>query len=1165
MSCGLMCAMAVFGAIGVICAVPALGSERQIVKLSEVQMMLRPQGALIITSDEEMRTLEAGPNFKVKAFDGRLEDIAKGLEGYDGALINVAYDFFFGLNKRELFPTSPQCVRTFKALHDTARKHGVGFGASVLSPLDLGPAYYREKGRGGQTHQFQEGELKPDGSYSIPLRAQRQWFHNKGPVKLRINSVRAFAFSEEKIGNTSYYAVDPSGILDISESARIAVDETTEAKGPGGYITVQGVVSGLATSAGKRNRVLAIVVYDVEEMDYFSPDVLPFLTGMLDAHKAAGIAYDSFYSDEMHIQFDWDLGGAHFGPTEINTRYITPGLVTEYARLHGEKYQDFEKYLVYFAFAQHGFLGGEGEPEMAQHVFGPKAEDIYATWKFRRDYYRLLTDTVVDLFIRAKKHGEKIFDRKRIWTRAHATWQESPTCDHVDAAWKPAGAPLSRYDYTPAYEWSSSIRENVSACYDYFRWGDFLTGMGNDHPEGGYIDRNYNGAALGASFGIFNDVPYGYWAHWGAPSPVSQRVQDVAAAYGLAGQMWNCGYPQDWEHRKTPVLALYPLDLNSVEERYGSWMVQYGYCDYLTEEKFAELAKPLPNGRFKVKDREYTTLVALYEPMIQRKTMTKLCKIAECGGNIIWTGLPPAIYTDTGKSALSDWRKLFGIASVQDPWNGLNAENASVTFAGALKSVPSFRVPTHLLVDRVYPAQPSGEGEASGAVVVDGRSLTIATALRTDKGGRLVYFGGRPRDDQSGSTPDAPRTLFNLLRAIGAYSADGPGWAELASNTGDLLVCEFPNGAVSVARHYYKVQEDWGGGFFRPEGEKFDESGLPPSRLDISERGLGPYRVNYTGERCVTFRVSKGALVGFAGALTQGMEINQRKYRFADVPVNITFAPLPEKQLGNGIRQAWFLNVSHAGGSGELVVRLPFETPDGLQWVADPKQNGRGTPTSAAAIHRPGETELRVPPEMQGVTLYVFAEDNERSRPFTSLFNAKDLSGWRVMGGQAWSAQDGILVCSGEGRGWLRSEGEYQDFVLRLEYRVPKGGNSGVFVRAAEEGDPSYTGFQLQIYDDYGRALDDKSSGAVVGAIAPSANTSKPAGEWNRMEISCIGSILTVRHNGRRVVRVNIEDPELNARLKDIDKLNKRRRSGYVGLQNHGMTVEFRGIEIRRI
>lgn len=954
--------------------------ERQVIKLSNIDLMQKPSGALIITSDTEMEQLEKDPNMKVRAFDGRFEDMAESLQGRDGALINVAYDFFFGGDKRDYFPTSPQCIRTLKALHDVARKHGVGFGASVLSPLDLGPAYYREKKRGGRTCQFQEGAISAQGRVSVPMRIQRQWFHNKGPVKLHPVGVKAFAFHEERIGDTSYYAVDPDAIVDVSDRVTLSQgDETT--KSPAGYSYSNGQVSGnLGKDIATRcSRVLAVIVYEVEEMDYFHEDALPYLMGMLDAHKAAGISYDSFYSDEMHIQFDWDLG-EHRGMTEINTRYITPGLAAKYASQHGKRYEEFEKYLVYFAFAQHTSLqpspkeGTSAEPEMSQHVFGKSANDIYATWKFRRDYFRLLQDHVVDLFIRGKEYGEKLFGKEIIQTRAHATWQESPTCDWTDAPWKPKGAPVSRYDYTPAYDWSSSIRENTSACYDYFRWGDFLTGMGHDFPEGGWIDRCYYGDAMTASFNNVNKVPYGYYGHWGAPKEVSQRVMDVAAAYGIAGGMWNCGDVQGWEARKTPVLALYPLDLNHVEERFGSWMVQYGYCDYLTDEKFAELAKVLPNGNFRVNNREYTTLVVLFEPMVMKSTMTKIGQIGDRGGKVLWTGPPPAIYHD-GKDALADWRSMFGVERVQDPWNGLSAEDQIIAFTGPLARVPAFRVPTHLLPDRVYPVKPAKGAEAAGSVVLGGASSTVATVRQTGSGGTFVYFGGRPRDDQSGSTPDAPRTLFRLLKTMGAYADEGPGWAEVASNTGDLIVCETPSGAVSIARHYHGVVENWSGGFFRDKDEKFDESVLPPLRLAIKDRKLGPYTVSYEGDRVFTFLPSKTGLAGFHGLNTQGITVNGREYRFADVPITTTFAPISRQRLAEGVKQAWIVQAYRTGGgSGELVLRLPFDVPKGAKLISDPKLNGRGVPVSANYTTGRGITELRLPQGMQGPVCYLFVK-----------------------------------------------------------------------------------------------------------------------------------------------------------------------------------------------
>ena len=945
--------------------------ERRIYKPSLVQQMLQAGGALIVTSDQEMEMLAQNPTARVRAFDGCIADIVEKLSGYDAALAQVAYDFFFGGDRREYFPTSPQCIQAFSQLCGLAQRAGVGFGASVLSPLDLGPAYFREKGRGGITHQFQEAERQPDGIFEVPMRVQKQWFHNKGPAKLAVRSVHVYAFTEEPVGFGGYYTVDPDQIEDVSDGAELVVDESSYHKTGAGYATVHGVVRGKAHTHRHHNRVMAVIRYDVEEMDYFHPDALNFLTQMLDSHKAAGIDYRGFYSDEMHIQFDWDLQH-HFGLTEIATRYITPGLIAAYCRAHGERYRNFEKYLIYFAFAQHRFHPHNGEPEMSQHVFGPSTHEIAATWKFRRDYYRLLEDQVVDLFIKAKEYGENLFGHRPIWTRAHATWQESPTCDHVNAAWAPADAPISRYDYTPAYDWSSSIRENVSACYDYFRWGDYLTGMGTDHPEGGYIDRNYYGAALACSFGNFNQVPYGYWGHWGSPAPVSERMEDLAAAMGLAGQRRHCGFVQGWQHRKTPVLALYPLDLNSVQERFGSWMVQYGYCDYLTEEKFAEWARISPNGRVKIKDREYSTVVVLFEPMILKTTLRKLRQLVERGGRLVWTGPPPDVYHEGGDPAVYDFMRLFGLGGLQSAVGGFDAENQSIIFRNSLRKVPDFRVPTHLLPDLVYPAEVTGDTEAVATLGKGRGAPVIGTLRQTRAGGTLLYFGARPRDDQSGSTSDAPRTLFYLLSALGAYTDAGEGWAETVSNTSPLFVAESPNGAVSLAHHTYQVVENWPGGFFRPKDEEFDASVLPPTHLSLQNDKLGPYRISYEGERFLSFLYRDSQLIGFSGELTQGIRVNGRSFKFSNEPITLTFAPLPEKSLAQKVERAWFLYVLGTIPNAGVTIRLPYEISEVEWWVTDPKGNGRGKPERIAMRRRGRIAEIVVPPDKQGVPLYLF-------------------------------------------------------------------------------------------------------------------------------------------------------------------------------------------------
>src|SRR4051794_5222791 len=86
---------------------------------------------------------------------------------------------------------------------------------------------------------------------------------------------------------------------------------------------------------------------------------------------------------------------------------------------------------------------------------------------------------------------------------------------------------------------------------------------------------------------------------------------------------------------------------------------------------------------------------------------------------------------------------------------------------------------------------------------------------------------------------------------------------------------------------------------------------------------------------------------------------------------------------------------------------------------------------------------------------------------FVSLFNGKDLAGWKATGNpKVWGAEDGVIFVAGGGGGWLMTEKEYGDFELRLEYKLPKMGNSGVGLRSPLEGDPAYVGMEIQLIDD---------------------------------------------------------------------------------------------------
>lgn len=399
------------------------------------------------------------------------------------------------------------------------------------------------------------------------------------------------------LADTNLFYVNPQNIIDISETANYEVDEESVKVSFNGYGCGNMRVFGNTDIGKEYNRCLAVVTYRTPELDYFSDYAVKYMKSIIDLHKNHGISYTGFYSDEMHIQFDWDLFN-HFGESEINTRYVSDELKKQYAKRYGQDFLDFEKYMIYFSYHQHDFLEGPCGEEPSQHVFGKDKKSIYETWLFRKRYFEMLARRVVNICNETKEYAEQVFGNS-ILTKAHATWQESPTCDRFYkearfSEWQRGD--ISRYDYTPYYYWSSSIRENIAACYDYFKWNEFLTGGGTDHPEGGFADRNYYSQAFACSLGVLNTTPVAYNGIWGSPNEVVRRIRNVGAVYGNLTGRTEHNLVQGLSSRITDVLALYPLDLNYVEERFGSWMVQYGYCNYITEDKLHENLEGIEDG-----------------------------------------------------------------------------------------------------------------------------------------------------------------------------------------------------------------------------------------------------------------------------------------------------------------------------------------------------------------------------------------------------------------------------------------------------------------------------------------------------------------------------------------------------------------------------------------
>jgi hypothetical protein len=188
---------------------------------------------------------------------------------------------------------------------------------------------------------------------------------------------------------------------------------------------------------------------------------------------------------------------------------------------------------------------------------------------------------------------------------------------------------------------------------------------------------------------------------------------------------------------------------------------------------------------------------------------------------------------------------------------------------------------------------------------------------------------------------------------------------------------------------------------------------------------------------------------------------------------------------------------------------------------------------------------------------------DEARAGFQSLFDGHELGHW-VHNGRPGSfmVKDGTITGDRTGHNefayWLSTDREYGDFELRLQYKLAKDGNSGVFIRAPRQGRASKLGMEIQILDDGQKTGKPTvgSSSSIYQVVAPKAYASKPAGQWNDLWILCDGDRVRVTLNGQVVT---------DASMADYKQLQSRPRKGYIGLSAHTGPVQFRNIRLREI
>jgi hypothetical protein len=215
----------------------------------------------------------------------------------------------------------------------------------------------------------------------------------------------------------------------------------------------------------------------------------------------------------------------------------------------------------------------------------------------------------------------------------------------------------------------------------------------------------------------------------------------------------------------------------------------------------------------------------------------------------------------------------------------------------------------------------------------------------------------------------------------------------------------------------------------------------------------------------------------------------------------------------------------------------------------------------------------------------------EKDAGWVLLFDGETSDGWRgVNKGHfpaGWEVVDGALHCKGSGMGEAGAEDggdilydkEFSNFHLKLEWKVSEGGNSGIFYLGKEvEGWPIWkTAPEMQVLDNE-RHPDamlgkdgNRKAGSLYDLIPADPQNTKPAGEWNSVEILVYNGTVVHKQNGETVLEYHLWTDDWNELVADSKFPGQNpdwahvAKSGYIALQDHGDDVWFRGIKIREL
>jgi hypothetical protein len=184
---------------------------------------------------------------------------------------------------------------------------------------------------------------------------------------------------------------------------------------------------------------------------------------------------------------------------------------------------------------------------------------------------------------------------------------------------------------------------------------------------------------------------------------------------------------------------------------------------------------------------------------------------------------------------------------------------------------------------------------------------------------------------------------------------------------------------------------------------------------------------------------------------------------------------------------------------------------------------------------------------------------------FEAVFNGKDFTGWAGPI-ENYEVRDGAIVCKPHKGGTIYTKKEFADFVARLEFKLPPGGNNGLAIRYPGNGDTAYVGMcELQVLDNTARQyahLDPRQyHGSAYGMVPAQRGYLHPVGQWNYQEVTVKGPTIKVELNGSVILDADLS--KVTQFMANSPHPGKDRTVGHFGFAGHSDPVQFRNIRIR--